>query len=117
MVLDFVIQLLGLRLPRHTPVLCDLPCGLLIDHGTFQTSKRGVNLCDHIAVLAQIKGHVLNVMLGEIHALAVIQSMGALQESVHLSGVIPPLALEVPAPSAIRPPAGYKHSATTLRDY
>ena len=32
-------------------------------------------------------------MLGEIHALAVIQSMGALQESVHLSGVIPPLAL------------------------
>ena len=48
---------------------------------------------EHIAVLAQIKGHVLNVMLGEIHALAVIQSMGALQESVHLSGVIPPLAL------------------------
>ena len=93
MVLDFVIQLLGLRLPRHTPMLCYLPCGLLIDHGTFQTSKRGVNLCDHIAVLAQIKGHVLNVMLGEIHALAVIQSMGALQESVHLSGVIPPLAL------------------------
>ena len=34
MVLDFVIQLLGLRLPRHTPMLCDLPCGLLIDHGS-----------------------------------------------------------------------------------
>ncbi len=93
MVVQFTEQGLGLPLPRHTAMLGDLPCGLLVHHGAFQTGQGGIDLGDHIAALDEIERDLLNIVLGELDALTLIQLVRALEESIHLDGIISPLAL------------------------
>ena len=90
---ELLEQVLGLRLPCHTAMLGDFPRGLLVDHGTFQTGKRGIHLGDHIAALDQLKGDVLNIMLGELRALTFIQHVRTFKESIHLFRIVAPLSL------------------------
>ena len=86
-------QTFGLRFPRHTTVLRNLPCGLLVHHGALQTSKGRVHLGDHIAAFDQIERNILNIMLGELRSLTFVQHVRTLKKSVHLFGIVPPLAL------------------------
>ena len=90
---ELLEQVLGLRLPCHTAMLGDFPRGLLVDHGTFQTGKRGIHLGDHIAALDQFEGDVLNIMLGELRALTFIQHVRTFKESIHLFHIVAPLSL------------------------
>ena len=90
---ELLEQVLGLRLPCHTAMLGDFPRGLLVDHGTFQTGKRGIHLGDHIAALDQFEGDVLNIMLGELRALTFIQHVRTFKESIHLFRIVAPLSL------------------------
>ena len=75
---NLLVQVLSLCLPRHTTMLGDLPCGLLVDHRTLETIKRCVDLSNHIAVLGQVERHRLNITLGESDSLTVVQSVGPL---------------------------------------
>ena len=74
-------------------MLGNLPSRLLIHHGAFQTGQRRVHLGDHISAFDQFKGNVLNVMLGELCAFALIQHMRAFKESIHLFRIVSPLPL------------------------
>ena len=87
------VQLFGLGLPRHTTVLGNLPRRLLVDHGLLQPGQRRINLGDVIPALAQIEGHVLDVLLREMGILALVERMCTIQESVHLIGIVSPFAL------------------------
>ena len=101
------VQILGLGLPHHTPVACDLPGGLLIHHGAFEPAQRGVHLADDVAALAQVERHVLDVLLRQLGVFAVIQRVGTFEELIHLFGVIPPFALARPG-DARSVPAGFR---------
>ena len=62
----------GLCLPRHASMLRNLPCGLLIYHGTLQPGKGRVYLSDHVTALDQIERNILNIMLGELRSLTFV---------------------------------------------
>ena len=64
-----------------------------VHHGALQTSKGRVHLGDHIAAFDQIERNILNIMLGELRSLTFVQHVRTLKKSVHLFGIIPPLAL------------------------
>ena len=93
------VQLLGLGLPSDTPMLGDLPRGLLVDHRTLKTGESGIDLCDLVAAAGQIEGDVLDIPLRQLRAVTVVQRVRALQKRVHLGGVVAPLALACPGDS------------------
>ena len=90
---DLTVQLLGLGFPRHASMLRDLPRGLLVDHRTLQACQRGVDLGDGVPALAHVEGHVLDVLLRQLHAFTVVQLVRVLKKLVDLGHVIAPFAL------------------------
>ena len=90
---DLAVQIFCLGFPCHTTMLGDFPRRLLVHNRTLKPRQRGVHLGDRIAALAHFEGYVLNVLLRQLHAFAVIQLVRTLKKLVDLGHVIAPLAL------------------------
>ena len=91
-----MIQVFGLCLPRDAAMLGDLAGGLLVDHRTLQSRQCRVDLRNNVTSSGQVKRNVLDVALRQLHAIAVIQRVCVLQKLIHLTGIVPPLALPGP---------------------
>ena len=81
------------RAPGLHAGLVDLPGNTPVGDGAFQTGQGGIHLGDGVPALAQLKGGVGDLVLRQARILALIESVGPVQELIDLNSVIAELTL------------------------